>query len=121
MTERHLRRDPPTPGEIAAATADVDAAIAVAEAEVGLSGMRTLVGLAGTRHDGDGTRPRAARHTIPCGSTWRKLTAGEIAESTTALLADTAHRAVRDAASCTRAGSTSSGRAPLSGNGSCAE
>lgn len=48
MTERHLRSDPPTEDEIAAATADIDAAIAAAEAEVPFRGIRTLVGLAGS-------------------------------------------------------------------------
>lgn len=48
MTERHLRSDPPTAEEIAAATADIDAAIDAAEAEVPFGGIRTLVGLAGS-------------------------------------------------------------------------
>jgi len=48
MTERHLRGDPPTPREIAAATADIDAALdAVADA-VPVSEAKTLVGLAGS-------------------------------------------------------------------------
>jgi exopolyphosphatase/guanosine-5'-triphosphate,3'-diphosphate pyrophosphatase len=48
MTERHLRGDPPTAREIAAATADIDAALdAVAEA-VPVSEAKTLVGLAGS-------------------------------------------------------------------------
>ncbi len=50
MTERHLAADPPTPGQVAAATADIDAAIARAGAVVPLSLHEggTLVGLAGT-------------------------------------------------------------------------
>jgi exopolyphosphatase/guanosine-5'-triphosphate,3'-diphosphate pyrophosphatase len=48
MTERHLRGDPPTAREVAAATADIDAALdAVAEA-VPVSEAKTLVGLAGS-------------------------------------------------------------------------
>jgi exopolyphosphatase / guanosine-5'-triphosphate,3'-diphosphate pyrophosphatase len=53
LTERHLRADPPTAGQIAAATADIDAAIDTAAAAV-LDGTgpgaaaRTLVGLAGS-------------------------------------------------------------------------
>jgi exopolyphosphatase / guanosine-5'-triphosphate,3'-diphosphate pyrophosphatase len=48
MTERHLRGDPPTAREIAAATADIDAALdAVADA-VPVSEAKTLVGLAGS-------------------------------------------------------------------------
>lgn len=48
MTERHLRSDPPTPEEIAAATADVDAALDLAEQTVDLPGIGTVVGLAGS-------------------------------------------------------------------------
>ncbi|HEX5968890.1 MAG TPA: Ppx/GppA phosphatase family protein [Intrasporangium sp.] len=48
MTERHLHTDPPTPDEVAAATADVDRAIEEASATVPLAGVRALVGLAGS-------------------------------------------------------------------------
>ena len=48
MTERRLRDDPPTQDQIAAATADIDAAIAVADAVVEFSQAHTLVGLAGS-------------------------------------------------------------------------
>jgi exopolyphosphatase/guanosine-5'-triphosphate,3'-diphosphate pyrophosphatase len=53
LTERHLRDDPPTAPQIAAATADIDAAIdAAAAAVLGGAGPsaapRTLVGLAGS-------------------------------------------------------------------------
>jgi exopolyphosphatase / guanosine-5'-triphosphate,3'-diphosphate pyrophosphatase len=48
MTERHLHSDPPTGSEIAAATADIDAAIGRAAAEVAPQRARTLVGLAGS-------------------------------------------------------------------------
>jgi exopolyphosphatase/guanosine-5'-triphosphate,3'-diphosphate pyrophosphatase len=48
MTERHLRDDPPTPAQIEAATADIDAAIAEAATVVDASRARTLVGLAGS-------------------------------------------------------------------------
>ena len=48
MTERHLRGDPPTPGQIAAAVVDVEAAIDQAAAVVGFQGISTLVGLAGS-------------------------------------------------------------------------
>ena len=48
MTERHLHGDPPAGGELAAATADIDAALdAVAEA-VPVRQARTLIGLAGS-------------------------------------------------------------------------
>ena len=48
MTERHLRCDPPTEPEIAAATADIDAAIATAAARVPAERAHTLIGLAGS-------------------------------------------------------------------------
>ncbi|WP_347352481.1 exopolyphosphatase [Intrasporangium sp.] len=48
MTERHLVSDPPTRGEIDAATRDIDAAIDLAARVVPFRGVRALVGLAGT-------------------------------------------------------------------------
>jgi exopolyphosphatase / guanosine-5'-triphosphate,3'-diphosphate pyrophosphatase len=48
MTERHLHSDPPIGSQIAAATADIDAAIGRAAAEVSPQRARTLVGLAGS-------------------------------------------------------------------------
>jgi exopolyphosphatase/guanosine-5'-triphosphate,3'-diphosphate pyrophosphatase len=48
MTERHLADDPPTPGQLAAATADVDAALAAAMRQVAVRDAATLVGVAGT-------------------------------------------------------------------------
>jgi exopolyphosphatase / guanosine-5'-triphosphate,3'-diphosphate pyrophosphatase len=48
MTERHLHGDPPTPGQVAAATADIDAALEQVAAEVPVMNARTLVGLAGS-------------------------------------------------------------------------
>ncbi|GAA3450144.1 Ppx/GppA phosphatase family protein [Dactylosporangium matsuzakiense] len=48
MTERHLHSDPPTAGEIAAAEADVAAAVARALASVDGARAATLVGLAGS-------------------------------------------------------------------------
>jgi exopolyphosphatase/guanosine-5'-triphosphate,3'-diphosphate pyrophosphatase len=47
MTERHLHDDPPTPAQVAAAEADVAAAVDRALATVG-TGHATLVGLAGS-------------------------------------------------------------------------
>jgi exopolyphosphatase/guanosine-5'-triphosphate,3'-diphosphate pyrophosphatase len=47
MTERHLRGDPPTPAEVAAAEADITAAVDRALAVVG-RGAATLIGLAGS-------------------------------------------------------------------------
>ena len=48
MTERHLLTDPPTPEQVAAARADVRAALDEAARVVPLGTARTLVGLAGT-------------------------------------------------------------------------
>jgi exopolyphosphatase/guanosine-5'-triphosphate,3'-diphosphate pyrophosphatase len=46
--ERHLRSDPPTAEEIAAATLDIDAALDRAQEVVDLDGIATVVGLAGS-------------------------------------------------------------------------
>ncbi|MEI7778118.1 MAG: Ppx/GppA phosphatase family protein [Actinomycetes bacterium] len=48
ITERHLRSDPPTAAEIAAATADIDAALDVVEQSVPLIVAANIVGLAGS-------------------------------------------------------------------------
>ncbi len=48
MTERHLHGDPPTAAQIAAAQADVDAAVARAGQVVRLTDAAAVVGLAGT-------------------------------------------------------------------------
>lgn len=48
MTERHMQSDPPTPAQIATATADIDAAIDLAEEAVPFASARSLVGVAGT-------------------------------------------------------------------------
>jgi exopolyphosphatase/guanosine-5'-triphosphate,3'-diphosphate pyrophosphatase len=48
MTERHLNGDPPSRAEVAAATADIDAALDTVGAEVPVRQARTLIGLAGS-------------------------------------------------------------------------
>ena len=48
LTERHLRSDPPTASEVAAATRDIDAALSAVAEKVPLEQARTLVGVAGT-------------------------------------------------------------------------
>jgi len=48
LTERHLHSDPPTPAEIAAASADVVAALDAAARDVPFGRAATLVGLAGS-------------------------------------------------------------------------
>jgi exopolyphosphatase / guanosine-5'-triphosphate,3'-diphosphate pyrophosphatase len=48
MTERHLRDDPPTSDQVAAARADIEAAVRSAGEAVPLAAARSLVGLAGS-------------------------------------------------------------------------
>ncbi len=48
LTERHLHGDPPRETEVAAARADVDAALGAVAAKVPVAQARTLVGLAGS-------------------------------------------------------------------------
>jgi exopolyphosphatase/guanosine-5'-triphosphate,3'-diphosphate pyrophosphatase len=48
LTERYLHADPPTPDEVTAAMAAIDAAIATAADAVPVTAARTLVGLAGS-------------------------------------------------------------------------
>ena len=48
LTERHRPSDPPTEAEVAAARADVEAALDVVEETVRLDGIATVVGLAGS-------------------------------------------------------------------------
>ena len=48
MTERHLHDDPPTGQQIAAATADIDAALATVADAVPVGQAKTLIGLAGS-------------------------------------------------------------------------
>lgn len=48
MTERHLKADPPTGEQIAAATADIDDAIDLAASVVPVDGIGSLVGVAGS-------------------------------------------------------------------------
>lgn len=48
MTERHLRSDPPTEEQVEAARHDVSAALDIVEEDVDLTGLGTVVGLAGS-------------------------------------------------------------------------
>ncbi|MFE7133154.1 exopolyphosphatase [Streptomyces sp. NPDC057638] len=48
LTERHIRHDPPTRAEITAVRADIEAALDLVERTVPLTGVTTLVGLAGS-------------------------------------------------------------------------
>jgi exopolyphosphatase/guanosine-5'-triphosphate,3'-diphosphate pyrophosphatase len=88
MTERHLRADPPSTGQIAATVADVRAAIGEAARDVPIAQAATFVGVAGTV-----TTVAAIVHQLPGydpavihGST---MTAAEVADVTSRLLAMT--------------------------------
>jgi exopolyphosphatase/guanosine-5'-triphosphate,3'-diphosphate pyrophosphatase len=88
MTERHLRADPPSGPQIAAATADIDAAIARAAAVVDATQARTLVGLAGSvttvagiALDLPGYDPERLHHA--------RISAAQVHEVTTRLLTQT--------------------------------
>lgn len=48
LTERHLRHDPPTPAELAAASGDIGVALDRVADQVDLRGIGSLIGLAGT-------------------------------------------------------------------------
>ena len=48
LTERHLVDDPPTAGQVAAAEADIDAALTLVRAAVPVERARTVIGLAGS-------------------------------------------------------------------------
>jgi len=48
LTERHLHDDPPSPQQVAAATRDIDAALATVAGSIPAASARTLVGLAGS-------------------------------------------------------------------------
>ncbi|HVX44577.1 MAG TPA: Ppx/GppA phosphatase family protein [Mycobacteriales bacterium] len=86
MTERHLRSDPPTAEQIAAARADIRAAIEEVRQDVPVQDARTLIGVAGTV-----TTVAAIAMELPAyqpdrihGST---LSAAQVHEVTTRLLA----------------------------------
>ncbi len=48
LTERHLHDDPPAQDQVAAATRDIDAALATVAGSIPVTSARTLVGLAGS-------------------------------------------------------------------------
>ncbi|MDQ1746502.1 MAG: exopolyphosphatase / guanosine-5-triphosphate,3-diphosphate pyrophosphatase [Frankiaceae bacterium] len=86
MTERHLRDDPPGAAQVAAATSDIDAAVALAATTVPLGDARTLVGLAGSV-----TTVAALVLGLPAYDPERihhaRLSAAEVAETAASLLA----------------------------------
>ncbi|MDP9182821.1 MAG: Ppx/GppA family phosphatase [Actinomycetota bacterium] len=88
LTERHLHDDPPTAAQVAAARADVEAALAEAEKVVPMSQARTAIGLAGSV-----TTVAALALELPSYQADRihlsRLSAAQVREVTTRLLAMT--------------------------------
>ncbi len=70
MTERHLHSDPPTAEEVAAATADIEAAVEAALEAVPVDGRTDARGPGRERHHRDGAGVVAARPTTRVASTW---------------------------------------------------
>ena len=93
MTERHLHDDPPTPAQIAAAEADIAAAVDRALAAVPGREAATLIGLAGsvTTVVGDRAGPRPAYE--PERIHHARISYDEVAKVTADLLSPTVRRA----------------------------
>ncbi len=115
MTERHLVRDgkvtdPPTPDQITAMRADIEAALDLAEETVPLREARTLVGLAGSV-----TTVSAIAQNLPAYDTeaihHSRVPYDRVREITESLLRST-HAERAAIPPCTPAASTSSARAP---------
>ena len=94
MTERHLHSDPPGREQVAAAISDIDAALDEADAKIGVTRARSLVGLAGSvttvaaiALDLPGYDPERIHHA--------RITAAQVRSVTRRLLAQT--RAERSA------------------------
>jgi exopolyphosphatase/guanosine-5'-triphosphate,3'-diphosphate pyrophosphatase len=94
MTERHLHGDPPSGAELAAATADIDAALDAVTGAVPVRRARTLIGLAGSV-----TTVAGIAMGLPAYDASRihhaRVSAADVHEVTRSLLAQT--RAVRAA------------------------
>ena len=88
MTERHLNGDPPSAPEVAAAVADIDAALETVTDAVPIRQARTLIGLAGSV-----TTVGAMSMGLPGYDAARihhsRVSAGEVHEVTRSLLAQT--------------------------------
>jgi exopolyphosphatase/guanosine-5'-triphosphate,3'-diphosphate pyrophosphatase len=88
LTERHLRSDPPTAAEVAAAESDIDAAIALVREVVPVEEAATAVGLAGSV-----TTVAALALSLPSYDAMRihlsRISAGDIDKVTSELLAMT--------------------------------
>ena len=85
LTERHLAGDPPDAAQVAAAEADVDAALALAREVVPVERARTAVGLAGSV-----TTVAAVAMELPAYDATRthlsRISAGQVADVTSRLL-----------------------------------
>ena len=92
MTERHLHGDPPTGQQIAAATADIDAALQTVADAVPVGQARTLIGLAGSVTTVAGIAMDLSAYD-PAVIHHARVSAADVHAVTTALLAQT--RAVR--------------------------
>jgi exopolyphosphatase/guanosine-5'-triphosphate,3'-diphosphate pyrophosphatase len=94
MTERHLHGDPPSRDEVAAATADIDAALDVVTDAVPVGHARTLIGLAGSVTTVAGIAMGLSAYN-PARIHHARVSAADVQEVTRSLLAQT--RAVRAA------------------------
>jgi len=94
MTERHLHGDPPSRDEVAAATADIDAALDVVTDAVPVGHARTLIGLAGSVTTVAGIAMGLPAYD-PARIHHARVSAADVQEVTRSLLAQT--RAVRAA------------------------
>jgi len=88
MTERHLHTDPPSAAEVAAATADIDAALAVVARSVRAGQARTLIGLAGSVTTVAGIALGEQRYDA-ARIHHSRISAAQVHEVTTALLGQT--------------------------------
>ncbi|HEY2126046.1 MAG TPA: Ppx/GppA phosphatase family protein [Streptosporangiaceae bacterium] len=88
LTERHLHCDPPTRAEIAAATADIEAALDRVAAAMPAATARTLVGLAGSVTTVAGLALGLAEYD-PGRIHHARISAAQVAEQTGALLSQT--------------------------------
>ena len=88
LTERHLHSDPPSASQIAAAAADIDAALDTVAAAIPVTAARTLVGLAGSV-----TTVAGLALGLPAYDSARihhaRVSAAEVAEQTRSLLRQT--------------------------------
>jgi exopolyphosphatase / guanosine-5'-triphosphate,3'-diphosphate pyrophosphatase len=88
LTERHLHTDPPADVEIAAAVADIDAALGRVEAAIPVSSARSLVGLAGSVTSITAIA-LGLKHYDPARTHHARIPAGAVHEVTRRLLGET--------------------------------